>query len=58
MPAPKFNADSVEPPTDTCPPGRSTRKNSEDDGAFGGLVVRTASTLSSGRGNTSESPTR
>src|SRR6476660_3531038 len=58
MPAPKFNADSVEPPTDICPPGRSTRKNSEEDDAFGRLIVRTASTLSSGRGNTSESPTR
>ena len=58
MPAPKFNADPVEPPTDTCPPGRSTRKNSEDADAFGRLIVRTASTLSSGSGNTSESPTR
>jgi hypothetical protein len=58
MPAPKFNADLAEPPTNTCPPGRSTRKNSEDDDAFGGLIVRTASTLSSGSGNTSDSPTR
>src|SRR6185295_17933413 len=58
MPGPKFNTDPVEPPTDTCPPGRSTRKNSEEDGALGGLIVRTASTLSSGSGNTSESPTR
>jgi hypothetical protein len=58
MPAPKFNADPVEPPTDSCPPGRSTRKNSEDDGAFGRLIVRTASTLSSGSGSTSDSPTR
>jgi hypothetical protein len=58
MPAPEFNADPVEPPIDTCPPERSTRKNSEDDDAFGRLIVRTASTLSSGRGNTSESPTR
>src|SRR3954468_16810980 len=58
MPAPKFNADSAEPPTDTWPPGRSTRKNSADDDAFGGLIVRTASTLPSGSGSTSDSPTR